>query len=228
MAETTFGISSFIRVAGQSRGQAVSSLRSRKYRRSDGFNPYLNLNRQIKSFALGLVETNQALVELSNSGNDYFKNMNPRNFQRVVNWISTSGFQALPISEVRYYTGPLDRIRIKSEPILFGYYKGQLYCVEIWHTESPILSRWMTSLGIGLMEEAFRSEGDRFGHFAILDQRQNQLHSRLNRRLPELDVQKVVQDHEHIWTDISRSSDNRIIIDANRNREFGFGEIHPY
>ena len=228
MAETTFGICAFIRLAGLKRGQAVSEMKSRKYRQTKGFNPYLHLNRQIKSWSLGLVDHHQVIHQLSNSGRDCFKQKNPKNFARTTNWITNSGFQALPISEIRYCHGPLDVIRIKSDPTLLGYYQGQKYCIEVWHTESPKLSRWMIALGIGLMERAFAHDEDLFGNFAILDPRRNRLYSRINVSLPRLDIHRVLRDHEYIWREISVSSNNRAIIDANRNREFGFGELHPY
>lgn len=228
MIESTFGVSAFIRLAGLRQGQAISSMKSRKFRQSEGFNPYLNLNRKIKNWALDLEDEVQALSDLSNSGAPYFREKNPNNFRRTVNWIANSGFQALSINELRFFYGPLNILRIKSEPVLFGYHEGQLYCIEIWHTESPNLSRWMISLGIGLMEEAFGHDRARFGNFAILDQRRRRLFSRINVRLPELDIRRIVEDHEFIWKEISLERNSRTIIDAHRGREFGFADLHPY
>ena len=228
MAESTFGVSAFIRLAGLKQGQAISSMKSRKFRQSKGFNPYLNLNRKIKNWALDLEDEIQALSDLSNSGAPSFRERNPNKFLRAISWISNSGFQSLPISELRYFDGPLNILRIKSEPVLFGYHEGQLYCIEIWHTESPNLSKWMISLGIGLMEEAFGHDRARYGNFAILDQRRRRLFSRINVKLPELDVRRIVEDHEFIWQELSPERSSRIIIDAHQDREFGFADLHPY
>ena len=228
MTEATFGISAFVRLAGLRRSQAISSMKSRKFRDSEGFNPYHILNSKIKNWSLGLEDEQQALVELSSSGTRHFRERNPDNFNRTIRWISNSGFQALPISDLRYFYGPLNIIRIKSKPVLFGFYQGQLYCIEIWHTESLTLTRWMMSLGIGLMEEAFGPDRENYGNFAILDQRRSRLFSRINVRLPELDVSRVVGDHEHIWREISHETSIRTIADVHRGREFGFADLHPH